>query len=218
MPLRSWLLDESSDSFAVETIRKSPILSDEARRVIPALRQAALRPATEDEIKRIIESRFELFRQPQRSDAQWALWWAEYLDALSDLTPYAIESGMAAWVRSPEAEFMVKPGKLRELARSSSNNNRWAKAHMRAVNATKEPVEIAAPQAEPAGEDRPSKEEMAAMIADFRQQMQAKDRLREVAAKRRPSPQAKVDDTGVSPEARAMLQRQGFHQHAHGEG
>lgn len=207
-PIKCWLLDERSDHTAIETIRKSDILKAEARKLVPELRDAALRPATAAEIKGIVGQRFELFPQPKRDEGQWAAWWADYFEALAGLTPYAVEAGMAAWVRSPEAEFMCKPGKLRELATTVPNDNRWARAHMRAAAATRDPVHIEEPKAQPTPAERPSKEEMAAVLADFRQKMQAKDRLHQVALKRRPSPQAKVDETGISAESRALMERQ----------
>jgi hypothetical protein len=171
---------------------------------MPALRDAALEPATEAQVRAIIGQRFALFQQPERTDGEWAAWWAAYFDALSDLTPFAIEAGMAAWVKRPEAEFMCKPGKLRELATTVPNDNRWAKAHRRAQKATyvpppPEPVQI---------EDRshrPTAEEIAAEMAKFHAIMADKDPLAKIHAKRRPSPQGRVDQGGVTAEMRALL-------------
>jgi hypothetical protein len=47
---------------------------------------------------------------------EWAAWWADYTDALGDLTETALELGMREWVRRPDSRFMPKPGELRELA------------------------------------------------------------------------------------------------------
>lgn len=210
-PLRFWLLDETSDHQAISTIARSEILSREAEAAIPELRKAALRHATEAEIKRVIESRFELFPQPKRTPEQWAFWWAEYIDALNDLTPYQIESGMAAWVRSPEAEFMCKPGKLRELAQAGYSNNKWVKAVRRAEHATAPRgggSEAKQPTLPTPNEERPSAEEIKALMADFHAVMKEKDPLAKIAEKRRPPPCARVDETGVSAEMRALLERQ----------
>ena len=205
-PLKSWLVAERSDSVAIETIRRSPVLPDEARQALPALRDAALTPATEAQIRQTIGTRFALFPQPKRDDGQWAAWWADYYDALRGLTPYAVEAGMAAWVRSPDAEFMAKPGKLRELAMTVPNENVWARAHMRATTATRTfPEEV---QPEPKSADRPTQEQMKALMADFHQKMAGKE-IRDIRPKRRPSPQARVDETGISAEARALMARQG---------
>lgn len=192
----------------MEAIRKSPILREEAREAMPALREAALTPATREQIKTVISTRFALFQPPQRSDQEWAAWWADYFDALSDLTPFAVEAGMAAWVRQPEAEFMCKPGKLRELAQNTPNDNRWARAHKRAQDAT---YIAPAPTLPPEPEDRsnrPSAEEVTAMLADFHKVMADKDPIAKMQLKRKPPPCAKVDETGVSAEMRALMQRQ----------
>lgn len=206
-PLTSWLLTERSDHVAVDTIRRSPILRDEAREAMPALRQAALTTATEAQIRAIIGQRFALFQQPERTDGEWASWWAAYFDALSDLTPFAIEAGMAAWVRQPDAEFMCKPGKLRELAMTVPNDNRWARAHSRAERATY--VEPAPVPVEPEDRsNRPSAEEVARVMADLKQKLEEKDPWREMKAKAaRPTPSAAVDETGVSAEMRVLLQQ-----------
>lgn len=201
-PLKCWLLDERSDEVAIRTIRASDILTRQAREAMPAIRAEAMRPATVDEIKAIVGSRFVLFPQPSRKDGEWSAWWADYIDALAGLTPFAVEAGMAAWVRSPEAEFMCKPGNLRELALKAPNENRWAKALYRAEAATRErrppePVKAI---------DRPSPEEVAAVMTEFHRVMQAKDPLAKIRTKgQRPTPCAMVDETGVSEEARAML-------------
>jgi hypothetical protein len=191
---------------AIDTIRKSEILTTEARQAMPALREAALRPATHDQIKSIIGQRFELFPQSQRSADQWAAWWADYFDALDGLTPFAVEAGMAAWVRSADAEFMCKPGKLRELATTVPNDNRWAKAHYRAQKATAEPVKAEEPVR--VSGPNPTREEIAEVMASFKMTMEAKDPILKMRSRfERPSPCARVDNTGVSPEMRALLQQ-----------
>lgn len=204
-PLKCWLLDERSDTAAIDTIRKSPILQEQAKAVLPSLVDEARKPATLDQIKSIVGQRFALFHQPHRSEAEWTAWWADYLDALSDLTPFAIEAGMAAWVRSPEAEWMCKPGKLRELAKTVPNDNRWAKAADRVLKALPKPDDKPAPIP---NEDRPSAEEVAEVMAKFKAVMADKDPLAKIKAKAsRPTPSARVDETGVSDEMRQLLSR-----------
>lgn len=206
-PLSSWLLTERSDAVAVDTIRRSPILRDEARDAMPALREAALTTATEAQIRAIIGQRFALFQQPERTDGEWAAWWSAYFEALSDLTPFAVEAGMAAWVKRPEAEFMCKPGKLRELAMTVPNDNRWAKAHSRAERATfVEPVYSPPPPVDKS--DRPTAEEVQAEMAAFHAKMADKDPFAKLRAKaKRPTPSARVDNTGISAEMRTLLQQ-----------
>lgn len=176
---------------------------------MPGLRAEALKPATTDQIKAIIGQRFALFPQPARNDGEWAAWWADYIDALEGLTPFAIEAGMAAWVRDPEAEFLCKPGKLADLARTAPNNNRWARAYDRANRATA-PLAIAAVQPkEPTPQsERPSAEEIAAEMAKFHAVMKEKDPHAKYKAKAsRPTPSAAVDERGVSAEMRTLLQQ-----------
>lgn len=100
--------------------------------MMPAMRHAALRPASEKEIRDIIGSRFGTFPQPQRDEGEAMAFWADYLDALAGLTPAQIEGGMKAWVSDPKAEFLPKPGKLADLARQSTQVGRWTRAYNRA--------------------------------------------------------------------------------------
>lgn len=170
------------------------------------MRAAALTPATQNQIKAIIGQRFALFPQPQRNDAEWAAWWADYFDALSGLSAPAVEAGMAAWVKSPDAEWLCKPGKLRELATTTPNNNRWARAHRIAVAATIEPIRDF--DVEPTPErERQTAEEVALLLADFHAQMKAK--APPPVTRDRPGPPcAAVDERGISPQMRALLDRQ----------
>ena len=101
---------------------------------------------------------------------------------------------------------MCKPGKLRELATTVPNDNRWAKAHYRAQKATAEPVKAEEP-VRIAGPN-PTREEIAEVMASFKMTMEAKDPLLKMRSKfERPTPCARVDNTGVSPEMRALLQQ-----------
>lgn len=205
-PLTSWLLVEPSDHKAIEVISKSPILRDEARAAIPALRAAALAPATEAQIKATISQRFALFPQPARNDGEWAAWWADYFDALSGMSAPAIEAGMAAWVKHPDAEFMCKPGKLLEMAKTAPSTNKWVRAHKIAVAATIEPViDTEKPKTE--AQHRQSAEEVAELMKDFHARMAAKAPPQAVR-KGPPPPCAAVDGRGVSEEMRALLARQ----------
>lgn len=102
----------------------------EAAKALPQLRHAATEPAGLPGVKRVLGRRFALFPQPERSDGEWSEWWADYVDAIGHLPEGAIEAAMSAWVRSPDAEFMPKPGKLLDLARTTPN--RSIKAYERA--------------------------------------------------------------------------------------
>jgi len=80
------------------------------------LRARATQPAGEVGVREVIGRRFAMFPQPDRTDAEWASWWADHFDVLADLSVGALEAAMQAWVKLPDAEFLPKPGKLRELA------------------------------------------------------------------------------------------------------
>lgn len=205
-PLTFWLLEERSDYKSIDVIQASDILVKEARAIIPELRQAALAPATEDQIKATISQRFALFPQPQRNPAEWAAWWADYFDALAGLPAPSVEAGMAAWVKLPDSEFMCKPGKLLDLARTTPANNRWMRAHKIAVAACVEPVKEteAAPKPE---EERLDRETVEALMKDFHAQMKAKAPPPVSHTRSIPPPCATVDDTGMSAEMRALMQR-----------
>lgn len=188
----------------MEVISRAPLLREEAKALMSALRSEAMLPATQQQIRDIISQRFVLFPQPKRNDGEWAAWWADYIDPLKGLTPYAVEAGMAAWVRDPEAEFMCKPGKLAELARTTSNNNPWARAWSRADKATRvdeAPAAIAGPKPDP--------EQVKALMSDVVSKLAAMDPFAKARARAaRPTPSAPVDDTGMSTEMRAELAEQ----------
>ena len=205
--LTSWLLAEPSEHKAREVIAASPLLRQEAQAAIPALRAAAMAPATVEQIKATISQRFALFPQPQRNDLEWAAWWADYIDALSGLSAPAVEAGMAAWVKSPDAEWMCKPGKLRELAMGTPNSNKWARAHRIAVAATIEPIRDMEPDTPKAAKLDAAK--VTELMADFHKQMAAKAPPPVSRTRSIPTPQAAVDERGMSPQARALLEKQG---------
>lgn len=205
-PLTYWLLEETSDSKAVEVIGKSDILKAEIRQRLPEIRSEALKPATDEQIKGIVGQRFALFPQPVRNDSEWAAWWADYMDALEGLTAPAIEAGMAAWVRSMDAEFLCKPGKLRELASSTPNTNRWARAYRIAQAATADNPKPEEHLKAERGE-RQSAEEVAAIMKDFKATMATKQPPQAQNSYRMKPVHGPVDSQGVTAEGRAIIER-----------
>lgn len=205
-PLTSWLLDEHSDAVAVKTIASSPMLRSEAVMALPALRIAAMAPATHSEIKGIIGSRFATYPQPQRDEGEAAAFWADYFDALAGCTPAAIEAGMTAHVRDPASEFLPKPGRLAALAKATPNTGRWAKAYSRAKAATA-PAPVVKEMTE---EDRMViRRQVSDLVADLEAKAQAHTERSRSKARLRPTPSARVDDRGVSDEMRRLLISQG---------
>lgn len=100
----------------------------ECKQVWESLSHAARAPAGEEGVTRVVASRFPLFPQPERSPAEWSAWWSAYFDALEDLPEEALDLGMREYLRQPDAEFLPKPGRLRELARQASTPTATAAA------------------------------------------------------------------------------------------
>ncbi len=210
-PLASWLLDEPTDAKAVDVIAKSEMLRSEAAMAMPALRAAALRPASESEVRDIIGSRFATYPQPERDTGETAAFWADYFDALDGLTPAQIEAGMKAHVADPKSEFLPKPGRLADLARQSTTPGRWTRAHNRARAAV---VQAQASQAKPdAPVVRHSPEEVKAMLAQTLEALSQTPTAKALAARqaaRKPTPAAPLPPgSAMSAEMRAMLERAG---------
>jgi hypothetical protein len=118
----SLLLSHGSPGEAAEQIAADPALFAECRDNLPAIQaacEAALIPAGEANVAKAIGSRMAVYPQPDRSDDEWVAWWSCYYDALADLPAKSIEAAMLDWIRSP-AQFLPKPGELRELARKKA--------------------------------------------------------------------------------------------------
>lgn len=207
-PLSCWLLDETSDAKAIEVIAKSDILRSEATMAMPALRAAAQRPATPDEIRTIIGSRFPTYPQAKRTEGEAAAFWADYFDALDGLTPAMIEAGMAAHVRDPKSEFLPKPGRLAELAKTVPWAGRFNRAYNRARAAVVASQKAAEPK--PVVEERPSPEEVKAMVAETLKALAETPTAKAAAARKqamKPTPSAPLPaGSHMSAEMRAKLE------------
>jgi hypothetical protein len=139
--LRSLLASAASSDEAIHQIATLPALLAEARKALPALKTVASAPAGNEGVKRVVGSRFAVFPQPERSDGEWAMWWADYFDVLEDVPEGALEAGMKVWLRNPANEFMPKPGQLRQLAMQAENPDARAYTRARAADAYKAPPE-----------------------------------------------------------------------------
>lgn len=115
--LRRLLVSEPDSDRALMIVADSPGMLREVVRALPALREAATEESGEVGVREVIGRRFALYPQPQRSDAEWSMWWMDYYDVLADVPRSALEAAMSAWVRMPESRFLPKPGELRALAR-----------------------------------------------------------------------------------------------------
>lgn len=167
-------------------IAKSDILRGEAAMALRALRMAALRPASTDEIKEIIGSRFATYPQPKRTEGEAAAFWADYFDALEGMTPAQVEAGMAAHVRDAKSEFLPKPGRLADLARSTPTVGRFTRAYNRARAAVVKHQQAVAPKALPGPKHSP--EEVKAMVAETLQALSETPTAKLMAARKAAMP------------------------------
>lgn len=116
--LRTLLLEETVTSAAVDTMAYSPELYAECVAALPGLiedRDKALTPATRETMSDVLGRRMATYPPPEFSESEWRAWWADWMDAFSDVPDGVVEPAMRQWVRSPEA-FMPKPGQLRAIA------------------------------------------------------------------------------------------------------
>jgi hypothetical protein len=110
--------DEDS---AIAEIAANPLMVEQVQGHLERLKREASEPAGEEGIRRVILAYTEVYPQPERSQGQWAMFWAPYVESLADVPLPALEMGMRVWAAMPDSEFLPKPGKLRELARTVAN-------------------------------------------------------------------------------------------------
>lgn len=131
-------------------------------------------------------------------EAESPAFWKVYTEALGDLPRIALDRAVKEYQRT--GRFFPKPAEIRDLAEPHARGFRQAAARVRAAMEKPEPP---API-----EDRPSPEEVAEVMARFKAAMADKDPLAKIKAKgSRPTPSARVDETGVSEEMRQLLSR-----------
>lgn len=197
--LSALLDDPGSPDQAAMAIASDGALVAQARIALPALQHAAMAKAGPDGVRKVIAKRFETYPQPQRTDEQWAAWWADYLETLADVSLASLEAGMRAYVAEPSSEFMPKPGRLRELAFTAPcrNMQRYYRAK-RALQMADEPKPLAITDAEATKRA----EEVRALARDFL----AKP-LDAPAKPTLPSIAGPVDDGGLTPMMRESMAR-----------
>lgn len=194
------LISLPSADEAVSEISGDPVLFHEAQRALPALHDYAVGRAGEHGVKAVIGRRFALYPQPQRSDGEWAMWWADYHEVLADTPMCALEAAMAAYVKQSDSEFMPKPGKLLELAKMTPN--RGAQAYTRAKLAvTGKPADL--PRPEPTADEKAAVRKMA---ADFAKTFA--ERRPASLVPPMPSTAGKPDAGGLTPQMRELLAKQ----------
>lgn len=179
-------------------------LLEEAKAALPVLKAAAMQKAGRHGVREVIGRRFPLFPQPDRSDGEWAAWWEDYHQTLADVSWAALEAAMARYVADPASEFMPKPGKLLELARTTPN--KAVRAYDRANRALAYHHGQVAALPAPTERREPSTDEVAQvkrMLADFKVKNFDEPRRDTL-----PSIAGKPDSGGLTPEMRALLARQ----------
>lgn len=133
-------------------------------------------------------------------EARSPAFWNVYKDALSDLPRIALDRAVKEYERI--GKFFPKPAEIRELAMPHADTFRQAAWR------TKRAIEAEVVQLRPPAENRPTAEEIAAEMAKFHAEMKEKDPHAKYKAKaQRATPCARVDNTGVSDEMRALLAR-----------
>lgn len=144
----------------------------------------------------MIGRRLATYPQPQRTDGEWAAWWADYFETLADVALASLEAAMRAYVALPDSEFMPKPGRLREMAflTPCRSLQRYQRAKRALQIAEESAPKIAAPKADPA--------DVKAMLAEFH--------AKSVGAAIKPalpSISGQVDERGITAEMRELIAR-----------
>lgn len=220
--LKSLLAFEPSNHRAVSEIANNPALLAEVKAALPAIKANATNPASHDDIKRIVGAKFATFRPTQRSDAEWAMFWADYFSVLEGLPASALEAAMEAVLNDPKVEHMPKPARIKELAMMTPN--RAVKAYDRAKAAVeyeapreveKLPPEKIREMVQPIGGKRlepneADKERVKRMMREFIEADEARKAKERKAAEMPPPVQGVPDETGITPELRQSLINRGY--------
>lgn len=191
-------------SDAVSTIARTHALRTELVCRMPDLERAATAKAGEEGVMRVVGRRFATLGKPKLTDGEWDAWWSDYFEVLADLPTSALESGMAAYVRDPESEFLPKPGRLRQLALATPNRAAKALARGRQVLAYQAPVHPVYPEKARTPELHPMpSEERRRMAAEALAMLKASRPEKPDAPPVRPTHGA-VDHTGLTREMRVQ--------------
>lgn len=177
-------------------------IREEARAALPALKAVAEWKAGEDGVRAVVSKRFALYPQPQRTEGEWAAWWDDYIDVLSDVPLACLEAAMRAWISRPGTEFMPKPGQLRDLAYTtvSKSLRRYQRAK-RALDQIDRPAALT--PAYPDGVAVDTAAEIKRMMEEFK----AKSAIPSTPKPPLPSISGKPDGGGLTPEMRALIAR-----------
>lgn len=220
--MKSLLAFEPSNHRAVSEIANNPVMLAEVTAALPAIKANATAPASHEDIKRIIGAKFATFRPTQRTDAEWAMFWADYFTVLDGLAASALEAAMDAVLNDPKLEHMPKPARIKELALLTPNKA------VRAYDRAKAAVEYQAPvereklspdkikemiqpiagrvRLEPSQADKDRVKRMMREFIEQDEARKAKEKTEKTA--NRPDVSGPVDGSGVTASLRALVDRQ----------
>lgn len=191
-----WQLLSSGPKENAQVIASSPNLRDEAmacRRPLEVLCE----PSGDQVVIGALAPLVVVFGKG--AEAESPAFWMVYTEALGDLPRIALDRAVKEYQRV--GRFFPKPAEIRDLARPHEEALRQALFRARAATAPVEPKPELV---------RVPPEKLAEIMSDFTKKMEGKDVLERTRKRAvRPSPCAKVDETGMSAEARALLERQG---------
>lgn len=213
MPALSQGLNERLDfagtpDIAVEDIVRDVVLLEEAKAVLPALKAVAEHRAGEEGVRAVVGRRFALYPQTERNEAEWSAWWADYFDVLSDVPLSCLEAAMRVWIARPGAQFMPKPGELRDLAfRTPSKTLQRYQRAKRAVQMAADPhaMRMLSTDVPPDDGSESSVTEVHRMLAEFKAAVAG--RQKPVIPAPRASTAGKPDERGLTKEMREWLAR-----------
>jgi hypothetical protein len=192
----------------------------EVRAALPAIHANATAPAGKEGVTKAISAKFVTYPQPQRNEAEWAQFWADYHAVLEGLPQSALDAAMTALLSDPSIEFLPKPAKIAELAKMTPNRAvraydraKAAVEHQAPVQREKLSADQMADLIKPLASKRPA-EKSEADKARVRQQMRefiAQDEARKKAAREvKPqcdTPLTPTDETGLTTAMRELLAR-----------
>ena len=160
------MLDHADGPFAAKLVAGNVALRAEAAQLLPELK-AASEPASRVEILEILVRKAPHYGITSKMAGEWGVFFADYLDALEGLSPYAIEDGFLRWNRGEGhkdirmAGFYPRSGQLYLLAQAASHE--LGKALYRCKLAVGEAKRI-----EEREHSKPTVEERKKIAEDFR--------------------------------------------------
>lgn len=190
-----WRLLATGTKANIEEIARHPALRQEASRCSRQL-EILCEPSGPQVVMGALAPLVIVFGKGQ--EAESPAFWRVYTDALSDLPRIALDRAVSEYQRI--GKFFPKPAEIRELALPHANGFRQAAYRASAAQQQPEAPMTPAERIEP--------EKFKALMSDFTKQMEGKDILARTRSRMRPPPHARVDETGISAEARALLERQ----------